>query len=134
MKRKTQLRHREESQQALAQYRQVLQKPENLSPVTTHNYLSNFGPFIAWSENHWREEQEEHSFTLQAVAPTLLILYRAEVTLCWLYITTFLIWEILPLCIPYFSFQIYASNFIYKTSGHDRCVIAQNRCLLFFQR
>jgi integrase/recombinase XerD len=63
-------------QQALDQYRQVLQQLEDLSPVTTRNYLSDLRQFISWCEAYWSEGQEEHSFTPQTVAPALLICYR----------------------------------------------------------
>ena len=65
------------SQHALDQYKQVLQQ-EDLSPVTTRNYLSDLRQFIAWCKSCWRKGQEECSFTPQAVAPTLLIRYRED--------------------------------------------------------
>lgn len=76
MKRKAQPMLSTNGQQALDQYRQVLQQLEDLSPVTTRNYLSDLRQFIAWCEAYWNERQEERSFTPQAVAPALLIRYR----------------------------------------------------------
>lgn len=76
MKRQAQPRLSENGQQALDQYRQVLQQFEDISPVTTRNYLSDLRQFIAWCEVDWNARQEERSFTPQAVAPTLLISYR----------------------------------------------------------
>lgn len=65
-----------DSQLALEQYTQVLQHLEDLSPVTTCNYLSNLRQFIAWCECSRHDAQEGHSFIPQAVAPSLLIRYR----------------------------------------------------------
>lgn len=76
MKRKAQPILSGSGQHALDQYRQVLQQLEDLSPVTTRNYLSDLRQFIAWCEDSWREGQEERHFTPQAVAPSLLIRYR----------------------------------------------------------
>lgn len=76
MKRQAQPMLSEDGQQTLDQYRQVLQQLEDLSPVTTRNYLSDLRQFIAWCEAYWNEGQEERSFTPQAVAPALLIRYR----------------------------------------------------------
>jgi integrase/recombinase XerD len=76
MKRKAQPMLSADGQHALDQYTQVLQQIEDLSSVTIRNYLSDLRQFIAWCEDGWREEQEERSFTPQAVAPTLLIRYR----------------------------------------------------------
>jgi integrase/recombinase XerD len=76
MKRKAQPRLSEDGQQALDQYRQVLQQFEDISPVTIRNYLSDLRQFIAWCEYSWSEEQEDDSFAPQAIAPTLLMRYR----------------------------------------------------------
>lgn len=76
MKRTAQPQLSEVAQQALDQYRLVLQQLEDLSSVTTRNYLSDLHQFIAWSENSWRERQEHRFFTHQAVALSLLIRYR----------------------------------------------------------
>lgn len=76
MKRNAQPEISEDGQQALDQYRQVLQQLEDLSPVTVRNYLSDLRQFIAWCECFWRSRQEEHNFTPQVVAPSLLIRYR----------------------------------------------------------
>jgi len=76
MKRKAQPMLSERGQQALDQYRQVLQQFEDLSPVTIRNYLSDLRQFIAWCEDSWGSEQEERNFTPQAVSPPLLIRYR----------------------------------------------------------
>jgi len=76
MKRKAQPMLSEDGQRALGQYRQVLQHLEDLSPVTTRNYLSDLRQFIAWCECSWRERQEDRFFTPQAVAPALLVRYR----------------------------------------------------------
>src|SRR5258708_21617544 len=65
-----------DGQLALEQYTQVLQNIEDLSPVTTRTYLSDLRQFIAWCECSWRDGQEEHAFTPQAVAPALLMRYR----------------------------------------------------------
>lgn len=48
MKRKAQPRLSEDGQQALNQYGQMLQRLEDLSPVTIRNYLSDLRQFIAW--------------------------------------------------------------------------------------
>ncbi len=84
MKRKAQPILSVDGQQALDQYRQVLQQIEDLSPVTIRNYLSDLRQFIAWSESAWGEGQGERSFTPQAVAPSLLIRYREylQTSLC----------------------------------------------------
>ena len=66
----------EAGQHALDQYRQVLQQLEDLSLVTTRNYLSDLRQFIAWCEAYWNEGQEERNFTPQAIAPVLLVRYR----------------------------------------------------------
>lgn len=76
MKRTAQPSLSEEGQQALDQYRQVLQHLEDLSPVTTRNYLSDLRQFIAWCECCWQERQEYRSFAPQVVAPSLLLRYR----------------------------------------------------------
>ncbi len=76
MKRKAQPILSEHGQHALGQYTQVLQRLEDLSPVTIRNYLSDLRQFIAWCEYSWREGQEERFFTPQAVVPSLLIRYR----------------------------------------------------------
>jgi integrase/recombinase XerD len=76
MKRKARPMLLETGQLALDQYAQVLQYLEDLSPVTTRNYLSDLRQFIAWCEDCWREGQEGRGFTPQAVAPPLLIRYR----------------------------------------------------------
>ncbi|SRR6266487_1251974 len=75
MKRKAQPILSEDGQQALDQYRQVLQQIEDLSPITIRNYLSDLRQFVAWSEDSQSERQEER-FAPQAVAPSLLIRYR----------------------------------------------------------
>src|ERR1700694_4433012 len=73
-----------DGQLALEQYTQVLRHLEDLSPVTTRNYLSDLRQFIAWCEYSWRDVLEERTFTPQAVAPSLLIRYREylQTTLC----------------------------------------------------
>jgi integrase/recombinase XerD len=76
MKRKAQPLLSEDGQHALDQYTQVLQRLEDLSPVTTRNYLSDLRQFIAWCECSWRDVQEDRSFVPQAVAPSLLMRYR----------------------------------------------------------
>lgn len=76
MKRKAQPVLSEDGQHALDQYAQVLQHLEDLSAVTTRNYLSDLRQFIAWCEYSWHKGQEDHCFTPQAVAPPLLIRYR----------------------------------------------------------
>ena len=76
MKRKARPILSEEGQQALDQYAQVLQYLEDISPVTTRNYLSDLRQFIAWCECSWRDVQEYRSFAPQAVAPSLLMRYR----------------------------------------------------------
>jgi integrase/recombinase XerD len=81
MKRNAQPEISEDGQQALDQYRQVLQQLEDLSPVTIRNYLSNLRQFMVWCENSWHKEQEDRAFTPQAVAPALLMRY-------WNYIQT----------------------------------------------
>jgi integrase/recombinase XerD len=65
-----------DGQLALEQYAQVLQHLEDLSPVTTRNYLSDLRQFIAWCECFWCDRQESCSFTPQAIAPSLLMRYR----------------------------------------------------------
>src|SRR5437016_3107709 len=84
MKRTAQPLLSESGQQALDQYRQVLQQFEDLSPVTTRNYLSDLRQFVAWCEDCWREGQEKRNFTPQAIAPSLLMRYREylQTTLC----------------------------------------------------
>src|SRR5205085_564857 len=58
---------------------------EDLSSVTIRNYLSDLRQFRAWCEGRWCEEQDKQSFTLQAVAPPLLICYRTHLqTIIWL--------------------------------------------------
>ncbi|GCE15640.1 tyrosine-type recombinase/integrase [Tengunoibacter tsumagoiensis] len=76
MARKAQPMLSESGQQALDQYRQVLQQFEDISLVTICNSLSDLRQFIAWYEDSWCGEQEERNFTPQAVAPPLLIRYR----------------------------------------------------------
>ncbi|HEU5383118.1 MAG TPA: tyrosine-type recombinase/integrase [Ktedonobacteraceae bacterium] len=76
MKRKAQPRLTADGQQALDQYKQVLQHLEDFSLVTVRNYLSDLRQFISWCEAYWTERQEERTFTPQAVAPALLIRYR----------------------------------------------------------
>ena len=76
MKRKAQPMLSEDGQQTLDHYRQVLQQLEDLSPVTTRNYLSDLRQFIAWCEWSWCDGQEGRSFTPQAIAPSLLMRYR----------------------------------------------------------
>jgi integrase/recombinase XerD len=76
MKRNAQPEISEDGQQALDQYRQVLQQLEDLSPVTIRNYLSDLHQFIAWCEDCWQEEQEDRVFTPRAVTPALLMRYR----------------------------------------------------------
>ncbi len=76
MKRKAQPLLSEEGQQALDQYRHVLQHLEDLSPVTIRNYLSDLRQFMAWCEDSWHEAQEACAFTPRAVAPALLMRYR----------------------------------------------------------
>ncbi len=51
MKRNAQPEISEEGQQALNEYGQMLQQLEDLSPVTTRNYLSDLRQFIAWCED-----------------------------------------------------------------------------------
>lgn len=80
MKRQAQPMLSEDGQHALDQYAQVLENLEDLSPITIRNYLSDLRQFIAWCEGAWRSRQEERSFTPQAVAPSLLILYRPSAT------------------------------------------------------
>jgi integrase/recombinase XerC len=65
-----------DGQLALEQYMQVLQYLEDLSPVTTRNYLSDLRQFIAWCEWSWRDGQECRFFTPQAIALSLLMRYR----------------------------------------------------------
>ena len=76
MKCKAQSLFSEDGQHTLDQYAQVLQRLEDLSPVTTRNHLSDLRQFIAWCECSWRDAQEDHSFLPQAVAPSLLMRYR----------------------------------------------------------
>ncbi len=76
MKRKAQPMLSADGQLALEQYTQVLEHLEDLSVVTIRNYLSDLRQFIAWCECSWRDVPEDHSFTPQAVAPSLLIRYR----------------------------------------------------------
>ena len=66
----------EDGQEALDQYRQVLQQLEDFSPATIRNYLSDLSQFIAWRECSWYEEQEACAFTLRATAPALLMRYQ----------------------------------------------------------
>jgi integrase/recombinase XerD len=84
MKREAQLGLSESSQQALDQYRQVYLQFEDLSPVTTRNYLSNLRQFVTWYESSWGKGQEERSFTPQTVVSSLLIRYRdyLQIPLC----------------------------------------------------
>jgi hypothetical protein len=65
-----------EGQQALDQYTSMLKRVEALSPMAIRNNLSDLRQFIAWREDGWCEEQDEPSFTPQAVLPSLLIRYR----------------------------------------------------------
>src|SRR5690349_3016032 len=76
MKRQAQPLLSEDGQYALDQYRQALQQFEDISPVTTPNYLSDLRQFIAWCEDGWRERKEGRNFTPKAVVPLLLIRYR----------------------------------------------------------
>ncbi len=76
MKRKAQPLLSGDGQHALDQYMQALRQFEDLSPVTTRNYLSDLRQFIAWCEYSWCDGQEDRYFTPQAVAPSLLIRYR----------------------------------------------------------
>src|SRR5450755_146799 len=76
MKRNAQPMLSTDGQHALEQYMPVLQHLEDLSPVTTRNYLSDLRQFIAWCEGFWSDRQEGRSFTPQAVAPSLLMHYR----------------------------------------------------------
>ncbi len=74
-----------EGQQALDHYASALQQAEDLSAITIRNYLSDLHQFIAWCESSWHEVHEDCSFTPQAVAPPLLIRYRAYLqTTLWL--------------------------------------------------
>jgi integrase/recombinase XerD len=84
MKRNAQPEISEDGQQALDQYRQMLQQSEDLSPITIRNYLSDLRQFIAWSEDFWGERHEKHNFTPKAVATSLLIRYREylQTSLC----------------------------------------------------
>jgi integrase/recombinase XerD len=67
-----------EGRQALDRYAYALRQVEDLSTVTIRNYLSDLHQFMAWCERSWREvQQEQCSFTPQAVAPPPLIRYRA---------------------------------------------------------
>jgi hypothetical protein len=52
MKRKAQPMLSADGQLALEQYTQVLQQLEELSPITTRNYLSDLCQFISWCE-YW---------------------------------------------------------------------------------
>lgn len=73
-----------EGQQALNQYAYALRRVEDLTEVTIRNYLSDLRQFIAWCESGWSVEQDEQSFTPQAVAPPLLIRYRTYLqTILW---------------------------------------------------
>ncbi len=76
MKRQAQPMLSEGGQQTLDQYSLVLRQLEDLSPVTTRNYLSDLRQFIAWCEYSWHEGQEDRCFTPQVIAPTLLMRYR----------------------------------------------------------
>jgi len=76
MKRNAQPEISEEGQQALNEYGQMLQQLEDLSPVTTRNYLSDLRQFIAWCEDFWHERQEDRFFTPKVVAPAMLMRYR----------------------------------------------------------
>ena len=76
MKREAQPQLSADGQLSLEQYAQVLEHLEDLSPVTTRNYLSDLRQFIAWCECCWSEEQENRCFTPQVVVPSLLIRYR----------------------------------------------------------
>jgi integrase/recombinase XerD len=76
MKRNAQPEISEDGQQALNQYRLVLQQYEDLSAVTIRNYLSDLRQFIAWCEDFWYEAREGRCFTPQGVAPSLLVRYR----------------------------------------------------------
>lgn len=71
MKRQAQPKLTADGQQALDQYKQVLEHLKDLSPVTVRNYLSDLRQFISWCEG-----REEQSFSPQAVAPSLLVRYR----------------------------------------------------------
>ncbi len=63
MKRKAQPLLSGAGQLVLEQYMQVLQHLEDLSPVTTRNYLRDLRQFIDWCECSWRDGQEGRSFT-----------------------------------------------------------------------
>lgn len=76
MKQQAQLLLSEAGQHTLSQYRQSLQQVEDLPPVTIRYYVSDLRQFIAWCEYSWREGQEERTFALRAVAPSLLARYR----------------------------------------------------------
>jgi integrase/recombinase XerC len=76
MKRQAQPILSESGQQTLDQYAQVLHHLEDLSPITTRNYLSDLRQFIAWCENSWHDLPEDRTFTPQTVAPSLIIRYR----------------------------------------------------------
>jgi len=85
MKREAQPALSVEGQQALDQYAYALQQVEDLSAVTTRNYLSDLRQFMAWCESCWHEEWDEQPFTPQAVGPPLLIRYRTYLqTTLWL--------------------------------------------------
>ena len=84
MKREAQPALSVEGQQALDQYASALQQ-EDLEAKSIRNYLSDLRQLMAWCERSWREEQDERSFTPQAIAPSLLIRYRAYLqTTLWL--------------------------------------------------
>jgi integrase/recombinase XerD len=84
MKREAQPALSIEGQQALDQYACAL-KQEDLVAKSIRNYLSDLRQFMAWCEWGFREEQDERSFTPQAIAPSLLIRYRTYLqTTLWL--------------------------------------------------
>ncbi len=74
-----------DGQQTLDHYAYAFQQVEDLSAATIRNCLSDLHQFIAWGECSWHEAQEDRRFVPQAVAPPLLIRYRAYLqTTLWL--------------------------------------------------
>ena|SRR6266568_3378034 len=84
MKRASQSALSVESLLIVDQYMHLLQRMENLSMITMHNYHCGFQQFIARCECCWREDQYEQPFTSQEVPPPLLIRYRTylQTVLC----------------------------------------------------
>src|SRR5438552_12865329 len=76
MKRKAQPLLSEDGQHALDQYAQVLQRLEDLLPITMRNNLSDLRQSITWCECSWRDAQEDRSFIPLGIAPSLLMRYR----------------------------------------------------------